>query len=130
MPSIRRSATAASRLSLSDEHIGDRLTRPVGATYHDVMSAVSSRRRIIAVRHGRFRTTKGRFYLNYDEYDRPDEPLDVSYWFWVIEGEGSWEKRVWSVRYLPARLTACIARRTSANSGLPGPASSCINAPS
>jgi glyoxylase-like metal-dependent hydrolase (beta-lactamase superfamily II) len=44
--------------------------------------------RVIAVRHGLLETTKSRFYLNYDEYGRPDAPLTVAYWFWVIQGAG------------------------------------------
>lgn len=46
------------------------------------------RHRIIAVRHGTLATSKASFYLNYEEYGRPDEPLEVAYWFWVITGGG------------------------------------------
>jgi glyoxylase-like metal-dependent hydrolase (beta-lactamase superfamily II) len=42
--------------------------------------------RIIAVRHGELRTTKSRFYLNYDEYGIDDDDLTVAYWFWVLTG--------------------------------------------
>ena len=39
---------------------------------------------VLAVRHGRLRTTRADFYLNYGEYGRPDGPIELGYWFWVI----------------------------------------------
>jgi len=39
---------------------------------------------VLAVRHGRLRTTRADFYLNYGEYGTPDGPLELGYWFWVV----------------------------------------------
>lgn len=47
-------------------------------------SGVTAPWEVIAVRHGRLRTTRSNFYLNYSEYGEPDSPLELGYWFWVI----------------------------------------------
>ncbi|WP_417563039.1 N-acyl homoserine lactonase family protein [Microbacterium sp.] len=41
---------------------------------------------IAAVRHGVLRTTRARFYLNYDVTGAPDGEILVGYWFWLIRG--------------------------------------------
>lgn len=47
-------------------------------------SGITSGWEVVAVRHGRLRTTRSGFYLNYAEYGEPDAPLELGYWFWVV----------------------------------------------
>lgn len=44
--------------------------------------------RVVAVRYGELVTTRSDIYLNHADYSEPDGPDAMSYYFWVIEGEG------------------------------------------
>ena len=74
-----------SSLALATPLRGTRVEGFVGRSYSRTMTG--SQHEVLIVRYGTRTTTRSDVFLNYHAYGEPDGPMEMDYFFWVIQGD-------------------------------------------